>query len=147
VAPTSEALLDGTHADFFLQGVKAPVLIVHAEDDQDIPAWHAQLLFDAFLEKHLPPMPVITTEMVEASTGTVKEGFSSLFEERATRRGELVTVQQMERVGRVQEFSRDRGDGKVVFLHTPWGAHDVGLMEGVQDYMAEMFNIYRMMSS
>jgi len=93
------------------------------------------------LEKHLPQKPVITAEMVEASMGRVKEGFSALLEERARRRGELVTVQEMERVGRVQEFSKDRGDGKVVFLHTWWGAHDVGLVEGVQDYMAEMFNI------
>ncbi|KAH9968332.1 Alpha/Beta hydrolase protein [Lactifluus volemus] len=35
-------------------GLKAPLLIVHAEDDQDIPFWHAQMLFDAFVEKHLP---------------------------------------------------------------------------------------------
>ncbi|KAI9510148.1 Alpha/Beta hydrolase protein [Russula earlei] len=124
-----------------LLDVKAPVLIVHAEDDQDIPVWHAQQLFNAFLEKYLPPLPEITAKMVEGSTETVKERFSALLEERATRRGELVAVQEMERVGRIEEFSRDRGDGKVVFLHTWWGAHDVGLVEGVQDYMAEMFKI------
>ncbi len=47
----------------------------------------------------------------------------------------------MERVGRVEVFSKDRGDNEVVFLHTWWGAHDVGLVEGVQDYMAEMFDM------
>ncbi|KAH9030013.1 Alpha/Beta hydrolase protein, partial [Lactarius hengduanensis] len=30
--------------------LKAPLLIVHAEDDLDIPVWHAQMLFDAFLK-------------------------------------------------------------------------------------------------
>ena len=57
------------------------------------------------------------------------------------RRRELVTIREVERVGRVEVFSKDRGDNKVVFLHTWWGAHDVGLVEGVQDYMAEMFDM------
>lgn len=110
-------------------------MIVHAEDDLDIPVWHAQLLFDAILEKHLPPLPKITGELAEASVGSAGD---HLLEARATRRGELVTVREMERVGRVQEFS---ASGKVVFLHTWWGAHDVGLLEGVQDYMVEMFHM------
>jgi hypothetical protein len=122
----------------FRQGLKAPLLIVHAEDDLDIPVWHAKMLFDAFLEKHLPPTPKITAEMAGVSKGRAKGQFS---EERALRRRELVTVREVERVGRVEVFSKDRGDNKVVFLHTWWGAHDVGLVEGVQDYMAEMFDM------
>jgi hypothetical protein len=107
----------------------------------DIPVWHAKLLFDAFLEKYLPPLPKITADMVEASTGREKGRFSTMLQERAVRRKELVTVKEMERVGRAEVFSKDRGDSKVVFLHTWWGAHDVGLVEGVQDYMAEMFEM------
>ena len=125
----------------FPQGLKAPLLIVHAEDDMDIPVWHAKLLFDAFLEKYLPPLPKITANMVEGSTGREKGRFSAMLQERAMRRKELVTVREMERVGRAEVFSKDRGDSKVVFLHTWWGAHDVGLVEGVQDYMAEMFEM------
>jgi abhydrolase domain-containing protein 12 len=124
-----------------LQGLKAPLLIVHAEDDLDIPVWHAKVLFDAFLEKYLPSLPKISAEMVDPSTGRAKGQFSSLLEERALRRRELVTVREVERVGRVEVFSKDRGDNKVVFFHTRWGAHDVGLLEGVQDYMAEMFDM------
>jgi abhydrolase domain-containing protein 12 len=137
-------------------GLKAPLLIVHAEDDLDIPVWHAKVLFDAFLEKYLPPLPKIKAKMVEASTGRAKGPFSALLEastrrakgpfsalleDRAVRRRELVTVREMERVGRVEVFSKDRGDSKVAFLHTWWGAHDVGLVEGVQDYMVEMFKM------
>jgi hypothetical protein len=116
-------------------------LIVHAEDDLDIPVLHAKVLFDAFLEKHLPPPPKITAEMVDPSSGRAKGQLSTLLEERALRRRELVTVKEVERVGRAEVFSKDRGDNKVVFLHTWWGAHDVGLVEGVQDYMAEMFDM------
>ena len=116
-------------------------MIVHAEDDLDIPVWHAKVLFDAFLEKYLPPPPKITAEMVDPSTGRAKAHFSTSLEERALRRRELVTVREVERVGRAEVFSKDRGDNEVVFLHTWWGAHDVGLVEGVQDYMAEMFDL------
>jgi len=121
--------------------LKAPVLIVHAENDGDIPVWHAQLLFDAFLERHLPPVPGISEGMVGTPMGVVGKHVSTLLEERAVRRKELVTMQEMERFGRFQEFSRERGDGKVVFLHTWWGGHDVGLVEGVQDFMGEMFRL------
>jgi abhydrolase domain-containing protein 12 len=121
------------------QGLKAPLLIVHAEDDQDIPFWHAKMLFDAFLEKHLPPLPEITAENV--STVEAGKNFGGLLQERAVRRGELVMAREMERVGRVEVFSKDRPDGKVAYLQTWWGAHDVGLVEGVQDYMAEMFSM------
>jgi hypothetical protein len=120
--------------------LKAPLLIVHAEDDVDIPVWHAKALFDAFVEKHLPPFPEITAEMVDTSVGRERDLFSALLKERAVKRRELVTVQEMERVGRVEVFSKDT-HGKVAFLHTLWGAHDVGLLEGVQDYMAEMFRM------
>ena len=107
----------------------------------DIPVWHAQALFDAFLDKHLPPVPEVTTEMMGGSAGMVGNHFPTLLEERAARRKELVTVREVERVGRLEVFSKDRAHGKVVFLHTWWGAHDVGLSEGVQDYMAEMFRM------
>ena len=135
------------------QNLKAPLLIVHAEDDLDIPVWHAQRLFDAFLEKHLPPLPEITPEMMAAimvsdenpDTGPapseVSESVEALLQERAAQRRELVRVSEMERVGRMEVFAKDRKDGEVVFLHTRWGAHDVGLLEGVQDLMAEMFKM------
>jgi abhydrolase domain-containing protein 12 len=118
---------------------------VHAEDDQDIPVWHAQMLFDAFVEKHLPQEPEMVSEVMTTMNasvaGEVKENFGALLQQRAVRRGELVTVHEMERVGRVEVFSRNRPDGKVAYLQTRWGKHNVGSIEGVQDYMAEMFNM------
>ena len=71
----------------------------------------------------------------------VSENVEALLQERAGRRRELVSVSEMERVGRVEVFAKDRKDGEVVFLHTRWGAHDVGLLEGVQNLMAEMFKM------
>ena len=126
---------------------------MHAEDDLDIPVWHAQKLFDAFLEKHLPPLPEELTSVDSDDSNNMMDVIVApdqaqndvLLAEsvaaRAARRRELVRVSEMERVGRVEVFAEDRKDGEVVFLHTRWGAHDVGLVEGVQDFMAEMFDM------
>lgn len=118
-----------------------PLLIVHAENDWDIPHSHSQTLFDAFLEQHLPPLPDITAAMAGASD-EVAEHIVKLSEQRKALRGELVLASDVPRLGRVEVFSKDRTHGRVAFLLTRWGGHSrVGLVEGVQDYMAEMFKM------
>lgn len=108
-----------------------PLLLAHAENDGTIPHSHSQTLFDAFLEEHLPRLPDNATTTTGAS--------DALFEERQTLRRELVATSDIGRVGHVEVFSRDQN---VVFLRTRWGGHDnVGLAEGVQDYIAEMFKM------
>ncbi len=117
---------------------------MHAEDDLDIPVWHAQKLFDAFLEDHLPALPELTQEMmavIGAVGSTSPDDVAEMLEVRTARRRELVREHHMERVGRVEVFEKDRAGGEVVFLHTRWGAHNVGLVEGVQDFMADMFDM------
>jgi abhydrolase domain-containing protein 12 len=118
-----------------------PLLIVHAENDWDIPPSHSQTLFDAFLEQHLPPLPDIAAAMAGASN-EVAESMAKLSQERLSLRRELVATSDIARVGRVEVFSKDRSDRKVVFLRSQWGGHSrVGLVEGVQDYIAEMFKM------
>ena len=127
--------------DFSPQELKVPLLIVHAENDWDIPHSHSQTLFDAFLEQHLPPLPDITAAMAGASD-EVAEHIVKLSEQRKALRGELVLASDVPRLGRVEVFSKDRTHGRVAFLLTRWGGHSrVGLVEGVQDYMAEMFKM------
>lgn len=120
-----------------------PLLIVHAENDWDIPHSHSQTLFDAFLDQHLPPLPEIAAAMAGASD-EVMEKVDRLSKERRALRRDLVVASEIPRLGRVEVFSKDRSDrnSKVAFLRTRWGGHSrVGLVEGVQDYMAEMFNM------
>jgi abhydrolase domain-containing protein 12 len=121
--------------------LKVPLLLVHAEDDWDIPHEHSQTIFDAFLEPHLPALPDITTLMAGASE-EVAQRMATLGQERAAIRSERVAVRDIARFGRAELFARDTAHGDVVFLRTRWGGHDrVGLVEGVQDYMAEMFRL------
>jgi abhydrolase domain-containing protein 12 len=124
-----------------MQGLKVPLLIVHAENDWDIPHSHSQTLFDAFLEQHLPPLPEIAAAMAGVSDEVV-ESIDRLSKERRALRRDLVAASEIPRVGRVEVFSKDRSDNKVAFLRTRWGGHSrVGLVEGVQDYIAEMFKM------
>ena len=124
-----------------LQTLNVPLLIVHAENDWDIPHAHSQTLFDAILEPRLPALPDITAAMAGAPA-EVAERMVTLAQERAALRSRLVAVRDMARFGRAEVFARDAAHGDVVFLRTRWGGHDrVGLVEGVQDYMAEMFHL------
>jgi len=114
---------------------------VHAEDDWDIPHAHSQTIFDAFLEPHLPVLPDITSMMAGASE-EVAQRLATLGQERAALRSERVAVRDIARFGRAEVFARDAAHGDVVFLRTRWGGHDrVGLVEGVQDYMADIFRL------
>ena len=124
-----------------MQEMKVPLLLVHAEDDWDIPYLHSETLFDAFLEQHLPPLPNIAAAMAGASD-EVAESIDRLSKERRALRRELVTSSEIPRMGHVEVFSKDRSHNKVAFLRTRWGGHStVGLVEGVQDYIAEMFKM------
>ena len=122
-----------------------PLLIVHAENDWDIPHAHSQTLFDAFLEKHMPPLPLAEAE--DATIGPLNanelsERVAQVSQERLALRHELVAARDVPRLGRVEVFAKDRAHGPVAFFRTRWGGHaTLGLVEGVQDYMAEMFGL------
>lgn len=72
---------------------------------------------------------------------------TALHQERAEVRSKLVKCREVERLGVVEVFSRDtegttRGISEVVYLKTKWGGHDkVGLVEGVQDMMGDIFRL------
>ena len=117
-----------------------PLLIVHAENDWYIPYSHSETLFDS-LEQHLPPLPNIAAAMAGASD-EVAESIDKLSKERRALRRELVSTSEIPRMGRVEVFSIDRSHNTVAFLRSRWGGHStLGLVEGVQDYIAEMFKM------
>jgi len=74
----------------------------------------------------------------------VMEKIDRLSKERRALRRDLVVASEIPRLGWVEVFSKKdkSSDRKVAFLRTRWGGHStVGLVEGVQDYMAEMFRM------
>jgi len=114
---------------------------VHAEDDWDIPYDHSETLFDAILEPHLPALPALPAGQGSTQTTRVLEERIDRTKERAEVRSRLVNIREVERLGRLEVFAPS-GSNEVVFLKTRWGGHNsVGLLEGVQDMMRDMFNI------
>ena len=87
------------------------------------------------------PLPDIAAAMT-GTTDEVMENMERLSKEQSALRRDLVVASEIPRLGRLEVFSKDRSDRKVAFLRTRWGGHSrVGLVEGVQDYMAEMFKM------
>ncbi|KAH9015732.1 hypothetical protein EDB83DRAFT_2556399 [Lactarius deliciosus] len=107
-----------------LQSLKAPLLIVYGEDDLDIPVWHAQMLFDAFLEKPLPALPEITPKMTAVMVRPGKAaGAGAHARDGARRAREGFLEGPGGRRGRVLAYVVGRARHRA--------------REGVQDFMAE----------
>ena len=105
--------------------MSGPLLIVHAEDDWDIPFSHSVRLFASAL-------PEVAEEIEDAAKAAGSaQGATRGLAERA-----------IERLGKLSTLERERGRGPVAHLQTFYGAHErVGLQEGVQDVMRTMFDL------
>ncbi|THH20634.1 hypothetical protein EW146_g750 [Bondarzewia mesenterica] len=117
-----------------ITALNTPILLVHAEDDWDIPYTHSETLFGAFVEPHLPQLPPL---------GEAGEAQSQMpvYQQRAEMRAKLITQREMYRLGVLQAFADNTTD--VVFLKTKWGGHDtVGLLEGVQELMKDRYDFH-----
>ncbi|KAI0038779.1 abhydrolase domain-containing 12 [Auriscalpium vulgare] len=122
--------------------LKTGVLLAHAADDFDISHSHSDVIFEAFLEKHLPTLPLLTTGLDVPSEAALQE-LAKVVKERATVRSRLVTSQEVDRVGLLEVFKQSGGTGDVVILKTEYGGHDqIGLWQGVQDIVAELFDLH-----
>ena len=100
------------------------------------------MIFDAFLEPHLSALSEGAMPMACASE-KVAQCITMLNQEHAALQSEPIAVHNMARLGHAEVFAHeDKVQGDVVFLRTHWGGHNrVGLVEGVQDYVAEMFHL------
>ncbi|KAF9046493.1 Alpha/Beta hydrolase protein [Panaeolus papilionaceus] len=115
--------------------ITAPVLIAHAEDDWDIPDSHSDILFQAFLEPHLPHLDkfnALFPSSEEWNEFTVER------DERDRKRKELVKSRSIPNFGRVDSFT---ADGRTVTLvKSHYGGHDyIVLQEGVVDIIGRTF--------
>lgn len=120
--------------------VKTSVLLVHGENDWDIPYTHTSTLFDAFLDPYLP-----------SASGPLENPLSShnwdqyTFQQdlRAKHRNAIVQTTTIGGFGTWEEFvDQKRGGRRVAMLKTNAGGHDIGRLEGVQDAIGRMFDFY-----
>lgn len=127
--------------DFFLhyvlthhtQRVKVPLLILHAENDWDIPHQHSDMLFDTLLEPYLPPLQNTTVWPDEDWTEYERQ---TMLREKV--RKTLVTRTHVQKFGVVHEF--EASGRKLVLMKTITGWHEPGTIEGVQDAIRHVFS-------
>ncbi|KAJ7489012.1 Alpha/Beta hydrolase protein [Mycena latifolia] len=100
------------------------VLIAHAEDDEAVPHYHADTLFNAFIAPLFALAPAKFTGM-------------DLAAQQAAMRSEVVTVLDIPAFGKLEEAQRD--GRRFELLKTMKGGHDIGKVEGVQDAIGRMF--------
>ena len=110
------------------------MLLVHAQDDWDIPHAHSAALFAATLEPHLPALP--RGDALEAGAAAN----AAVYNARSEARAALVTRTEVPRLGVMEAFAH--GGSDVVYLETRWGGHDtVGLLGGVQEVMPARYDL------
>ena len=112
------------------------MLIAHAENDWDIPDSHSDILFQAFLERQLPPLDIPTD--VLAMSKQDWEMVEGQQKARQQKRDEILKSTMLVNFGRVDEFSEN--GRKVVLVKTLEGGHDyLGVQEGLQDIIGRTF--------
>lgn len=126
-----------------LQTIKAPILLIHAHNDWDIPSTHSSALFSSALEPHLPAIPTAPLAASSSWTQEQWETFYKAQEERKAVYEKIVTSREIRNFGSLESFERgveEGGGGKVVLLKTIEGGHNkVGAHEGVHEVIRSTF--------
>ena len=114
------------------------MLIAHAKNDWDIPDTHSDVLFQAFLERQLPPLDMPKDFMAVSKQDWEK--VQTQQRARQEKRNQILKSTTLVNFGRVDEFF-DNGR-KVILVKTLAGSHDyLGLQEGLQDIIGRTFSL------
>jgi len=113
---------------------------VNAENDWDIPYSHSCALFNAFLDLQvLSELPTISKDAMcmNMSSWDVVPGQQTL---QSARCKGLVSHLSIDNFGTLDEFVADHR--RVALLRTARGGHDLPKVEGVQDAIGRMFDLF-----
>ncbi|KAF8513767.1 Alpha/Beta hydrolase protein [Gautieria morchelliformis] len=129
-----------------LANVKTNIVLIHADDDFDIPSSHSADLFNTLLEPWLPP-PVLTREVLRQPVSISPEQWNEFRTGEALRRrvrNDIIQIDQVEQFGRISRFKRNDSETQVVYVESRWGGHNhVGRLEGVIDVVGDVLGIKR----
>ena len=127
-------------ADCAFQNIDEPVLIAHAENDWDIPNFHADVLFNAFLDRVLPGLKLPQSAL--QVTPEDRDTLSASLEKRKVVRRRIVEHIGMGDFGYIERFWDKTKERNVTLVKAKYGGHDyLGVQEGVQDAMGHMFGL------
>lgn len=118
--------------------VKVPLLILHSENDWDIPHWHSDALFDSLLEPYLTPLAALPHNVTLWSNEEWSE-YEGQMTLRDRERESLVTRTHIHNFGVMHEF--ESSGKKIVLVKALTGWHEPGTIEGVQDTIRHVFSL------
>ncbi|KAH9480563.1 hypothetical protein JR316_0007163 [Psilocybe cubensis] len=118
--------------------ITSSILIAHAENDWDIPHTHSDILFQAFLEPHLPAVDMPTDPLTISQE--VWDIISKQSEARRFKRNQILSSKTIPNFGTIDQFVD--GPRKVALVKTLAGGHDyLGVQEGLIDIIARNFEL------
>ncbi|KAF7299310.1 AB hydrolase-1 domain-containing protein [Mycena indigotica] len=127
--------------DRLVPRMKGPILIAHAENDWDIPYTHSVALFDTFLDPFLPISPSLP-QNAAALSHEDWSAFNTQLSLRNSVRAELISTSVLHNFGTLQQFNDTAHGRKILYVQSLAGGHDyLGVQEGVQDAIGEMFHL------
>lgn len=115
-----------------------PLLILHSENDWDIPHWHSDALFDSLLEPYLTPLAALPHNVTLWSNEEWSE-YEGQMTLRDRERESLVTRTHIHNFGVMHEF--ESSGKKIVLVKALTGWHEPGTIEGVQDTIRHVFSL------
>lgn len=116
------------------------MLIAHAENDWDIPDFHADVLFNAFLDGALPRLKNPHGTLQE--TPEERDALSVSLEKRRAVKRKIAKHVDMKNFGYIDNFWDRTKNRNVTLVKAKYGGHDyLGVQEGVQDAMGHMFKL------
>ncbi len=127
---------------YFLKQTFTLLTIYPLDDDWDIPSFHSTILFDAFLDPHLPSAASLPENPLSAKEW---DNFTHQDDLRASKRSELVSTTIIDGFGLYEEMRPElvaEEGRKVVLLKLESGGHNIGRIEGLQDAIGNMFGFY-----
>lgn len=127
----------------YVQKIKSPILLLHAQNDPTIPSSHATALFDELLEPSLPPLPFSMEQLARPADDEVWKQMNEVIERRREARESLIVTGAIESFAKTAEFSRPDA-GNVKHVETRWGRHtEILKSEALFDIMGDFFSISR----
>jgi len=121
-------------------------MLVHSNDDFDIPAAHSQTLYEALLESRLPSIPYNEEDIrsKKAPFAEMMDAIKRVNTERAGIREQVETVLDLGNVGEVMSFTRPQAQGghPATFFKTNFGGHNMIIVqETVMDIVRDTFDL------
>ena len=107
-----------------------------------IPSFHSSILFEKFIEPHLPSYSSFSEDPLSSSPWPNSTHFEIV---RDLKRAEVVSTTVLDDYAFYEETRPDvtaRDGRKVALMRTKFGGHNIGRVEAIQEVIGRMFRLF-----